>query len=308
MSKIPTILHLSDPAVFKAMRDFATVQRWEVLKRRRVPLTAQEFADACSISLAEAVETLDTLVEAGFAVRNKATARCRHMTYEIPDQDILVVWHNDHEDDRRFVADTRMKLRQYSQHLIDNARRDGLDFPIRGGITAERYRSLRINHAEQTRVYAILQRAFDAIAEIDEEAQQAEVQRKTHESIREKTHERAHDSPPAAEPDPRRDYILTLHFLPTHLQTFPIPRINLVQSTILETRRAAIAARPGRILTRREMQVASRLAGGQSRPEVAKSLGVSANTVATMTKRIYAKLGVRSRAECAARMKAFTTT
>lgn len=52
-------------------------------------------------------------------------------------------------------------------------------------------------------------------------------------------------------------------------------------------------------LSPRERQVAEALAIGMSRPEVAMRLGVSANTVATLSRRIYAKLGIRSRAELA---------
>jgi DNA-binding CsgD family transcriptional regulator len=55
-------------------------------------------------------------------------------------------------------------------------------------------------------------------------------------------------------------------------------------------------------LTPREKQVAVALAQGMSRPEVAKQLGVSVNTVASMGKRVYAKLGVSRRAELAVRL------
>ena len=60
---------------------------------------------------------------------------------------------------------------------------------------------------------------------------------------------------------------------------------------------------PAMVLTDRERQIANRLVDGETRPQVAKALGVSPNTIASATKRIYAKLGVRSRAEFVARMK-----
>ena len=44
------------------------------------------------------------------------------------------------------------------------------------------------------------------------------------------------------------------------------------------------------------------LAGGLPRKQVATQLGISIHTVTTMCKRIYAKLGVRSQAELAARL------
>ena len=48
------------------------------------------------------------------------------------------------------------------------------------------------------------------------------------------------------------------------------------------------------------------LAHGSSRPEIARRLGLSPHTVATISKRIYAKLGVRRRAELANRLGALS--
>jgi DNA-binding CsgD family transcriptional regulator len=50
-------------------------------------------------------------------------------------------------------------------------------------------------------------------------------------------------------------------------------------------------------LAPRERAVADALAGGMSRPEIAKQLGLSVHTIATMSKRVYKKLGIRNRAE-----------
>lgn len=50
-------------------------------------------------------------------------------------------------------------------------------------------------------------------------------------------------------------------------------------------------------LAPRELQVARALAEGLSRPQIASLLGVSPNTVVTLSARVYRKLGVRSRAQ-----------
>lgn len=50
-------------------------------------------------------------------------------------------------------------------------------------------------------------------------------------------------------------------------------------------------------LAPRERQIARALADGLSRPQIAKMLGVSPSTVATLSTRIHRKLGVRSRAQ-----------
>ena len=55
-------------------------------------------------------------------------------------------------------------------------------------------------------------------------------------------------------------------------------------------------------LSPRERDVARALALGQSRKRVAEQLGISVNTVGTLAKRIFAKLGMRKSSELAARL------
>jgi len=54
-------------------------------------------------------------------------------------------------------------------------------------------------------------------------------------------------------------------------------------------------AGPSSVLTRREFEVAELVARGLTNREIADQLWLSANTVATHLRRIYAKLGIHSR-------------
>jgi DNA-binding NarL/FixJ family response regulator len=54
----------------------------------------------------------------------------------------------------------------------------------------------------------------------------------------------------------------------------------------------------------RELEVARALDLGKSRPQIAREFGLSQHTVGTLSKRIYRKLGVHSRAELSTRLKA----
>ena len=56
-------------------------------------------------------------------------------------------------------------------------------------------------------------------------------------------------------------------------------------------------------LSPRERSVAVAMVDGRSRPEIARQLGVSLNTVASIGKRVYAKLGVRRRAQLASHLR-----
>ena len=60
------------------------------------------------------------------------------------------------------------------------------------------------------------------------------------------------------------------------------------------------------MLTDRERQIAAYVASGRSTKEVAGELGISAHTVRHHTERVFAKLGVRSRASLAALMAVTT--
>ncbi|MFM1937077.1 MAG: Bacterial regulatory protein luxR family, partial [Planctomycetota bacterium] len=82
----------------------------------------------------------------------------------------------------------------------------------------------------------------------------------------------------------------------------PRPEVRVVPHHLVHEAREAASSNGMHLLSARERQVAIQLARGMSRPEVARELGVSVNTVATISKRIYAKLGVRRRAELPSRL------
>lgn len=98
------------------------------------------------------------------------------------------------------------------------------------------------------------------------------------------------------------DHVLAITIAPTSRPLLPGPVIR----SNSRPRREAPAARlrqasPGE-LTRRERSIASMIAAGTTRRDIATRLGLSENTVATFARRAYAKLGVHSRRELAHRL------
>ena len=101
------------------------------------------------------------------------------------------------------------------------------------------------------------------------------------------------------------NYGISLRVDPLPRAALPLPRLRFMQAD--ETKARQAAATNGRderpALSSREREVALGLVRGLTRPQVAKELGISVATVATLTKRLHTKLGVHRRAELVARMR-----
>lgn len=273
------------------------MQRWEVLRRNQGPMSVREFAAACSTTYEQAISSLDRLLEGGFVVRRKATAKCRHATFNVVAESILVAFDPTQAEQREWIDCQRRNLRRYSRDAIDSYF-TGERPPGGRKLYNEMYRAPRLGLSDARRVSKILQQAFDAILEIEREA-----------AMRAQRGPSAGDSGDTGdtgESEEVAQYILALHLVAAGAGVLPIPNISLMDATLVASRVSALASSPKLLLTERELQVAERLVSGESRPEAAKSLGVTANTIASTTKRIYTKLGVTNRAEFVSRMSKLT--
>jgi DNA-binding CsgD family transcriptional regulator len=98
-----------------------------------------------------------------------------------------------------------------------------------------------------------------------------------------------------------RHYSLRATILPE--QTFcagPAFAVLVRSSSLVLPEVAVLQGRHG--LTRREAEVARRVAAGETRDEIAAALGVTAHTVRTHTEHLFQKLGVHNRTEAAVRI------
>jgi DNA-binding NarL/FixJ family response regulator len=290
----PTVLNLDSPDVMAAMADERGMQRWEVLRRSTRPLTVHELAERCGVSDGVAQGTLDRLVAAGLAVRMKASARQRQITYRSVSERVVVRWDRSNDAHFAFLLQQRRRIRDHSRSIID--RND--DFEMRGVTGRERFRghqSYMLTASEAAEIMKALRTAWHQITAIDDRART----RALHAANGRK------DGAPCvgASAEEEHPYHIALEFRPLKTPDLPWSDIGVWEKEALERELKYLSHSPASVLTGRELDIARRLAAGESRPEVAKSLGVTANTVATATKRIYAKLGVRNRAEFTSRMK-----
>ena len=89
------------------------------------------------------------------------------------------------------------------------------------------------------------------------------------------------------------DHVLSIQLAPTVKPLLPSPSIRVASRS-----RLCVAAQPQAkhaLLTLRERQVATLVASGMRRKEIAAKVGISVNTIATLLARAYRKLDVRSR-------------
>ena len=83
----------------------------------------------------------------------------------------------------------------------------------------------------------------------------------------------------------------------------PMAEFFIIEKTNIDHDRVVLQSSAESVLSPRELQIAKLLESGMSRPAVARELGLKLNTVASLSKIIYRKLGVGSRAALTARMR-----
>lgn len=288
----PTVLSLDSAKVREFIPDIVLSQHWEVLRCAARPLDAHELAAACGISDADSQGSLDRLVETGLAVRIKANARTKRITYRTVSDRVVVQWDSAVDAHFECLLEFRRRLRAYSRSVIDR-NDDAETRRLAPGQKFRGHQSFVLTPAEASVIAQALRSAWETITAVEGKARaRAEAQG----GVATETGEASGD-------EERRPYHIALEFRPLKSPELPLGDIGVWEKKSLPKELAYLAQAPASVLAPRELEVARRLAAGESRPMIAKSLGVTLNTVASATKRIYAKLGVRSRAEFVNRMK-----
>ena len=98
------------------------------------------------------------------------------------------------------------------------------------------------------------------------------------------------------------NYYLGVRLMPLNPGVLPMPTVNFLGGPVVEMLADSMDDEASKLLTARELSVARALAAGKASRAVAEEHGISTHTVVEFTRRIYRKLGVKSRAELAARM------
>lgn len=282
------ILNLSSPAVMSALLDMKLMQRWELLRRSQAALSTAQLATEWQVPAAEAQRSIDRLVDAGFVARLKVTAQQRTVSYRAVSQEILVAWNRSSPEQNEFVARNRLRFRELSRGIID--RHDGestLGEAEKPGIYL--YASVLLTREEIDKLNWAIRAVVEILDTADRRAEARAAQKFA--------------EPQADAGATELPYHLSVEFRGLRHPEPPIPHYGLWDNESIPKELAYVARNPSTVLTAKELDVARRLAAGESRPAIAKALRLTVNTIASTTKRVYAKLGVHNRSELTIRMK-----
>ncbi|MEY3141662.1 MAG: Bacterial regulatory protein luxR family [Planctomycetota bacterium] len=271
-------IDLKSPSVLRVLRDVPTMQRWEILRRAQRPFTVAELAQSARISPDDAQRSLDRLAEAGLVTKKPATARRQKITYRAAMERLFLSW--DRSDPEAAAAWRVLgeSMRDYSRRVQDEttARPGSEQFSPSNFIG---WSSVLLLEEDASRVRQAFRSAYALLAEADQRA-------------------RSHSGTETAHP-----FHVAFTLMRMWELDLPMAEFFVIEKTNCEIDQRIVRSTAGRILSPREFQIAKLLESGKSRPAIAKELGLTANTVASLSKIIYRKLDVRSRAALSARMK-----
>ena len=271
-------LELNDPAMLRVLLDVPSMQRWEILRRAQKPLSAAELAAESKATVAESQWSLDRLVEARLVKVVPATARRRQITYRAAMERLFLVWDRSKPEDVAAKDAVDDAMREHSRRVQDEAY--GL---VRAGAlmpkNAHGAISVLLSEQDSMKVREAFRALYNLLIESDQRA------RRLPDSAGCTPYHIAFSQTRLREPQP------------------PMAEFFVVDKESVHKDRTVFLESPSKLLSPRELQVAKLLAAGGSRPAIAKEIGLTAGSVSSLSKVIYRKLGVRSRAELAARMR-----
>lgn len=280
----PAVLRLSDPKVAAVVKDLPAMQRWEILRRSGSPMTVDELARLGRASRETTQAVLDRLVDAGLAVRIRATAARRSITYRSVSEKVIVEYDNRSASERAVIEASTRNNTEYARAVIDRAR------------AAPPIRNARLNWMDGVCLLTFTREDRREVAQLLSETWLRIA------AIGQRSQERLKTGHPPEKHGPMRDYLVQFVLQPLEEPALPMPEYTAWSTSGAARLVERHVASPATVLGERELEVARGLASGESRKKLAARLNLSAHTVTTMTKRIYAKLGVHSRAELAARI------
>ncbi|MEY3144197.1 MAG: Bacterial regulatory protein luxR family [Planctomycetota bacterium] len=253
-----------------------TMQRWEILRRAPRPYTVAQLAEESRASCEAVQRSLDRLMDVNLVVRTKATKRMPRVTYASAMRRLVVTWSKDSPEDRACRQAHVDSKRSWSKSTLD-ACSSYLDGPTGMQICIGGATSVQLLDEDAAAVTKGLHLVYATLAAAEQRARTA----------------------PSGLAKP---YHLAFEFHETAVADLPMAELFITERESVSRCCEMVMGAASLVLSPRELEIARALVAGKLRPQIAADLGLAANTVATVSKRIYRKLGVSSRPALVARL------
>ncbi len=272
-------LSISAPGLVHVLRDIRTMQRWEILRRSQRGHTVAQLAFESRSTLAETQDALDRLEAVGLVEKQRMNARTKQIRYQAAMERLVISFDKSAEVDCALMREVEHGMREYSRSVIDGCdsiRRSS----EKGRVSIHGVTSVVLTVDDACAVRDAFRGAYALLVEAERRARQSE------DSVE------------------KRGFHLGFEMRELNQPELPMAEVFIVEQALFVEHRDLLCNAASMVLSPRELEVARSLDLGKSRPQIARELGLSEHTIVTLSKRIYRKLGVHSRAELSTRLKA----
>ena len=271
----PKEVNADDPLVEAVAADGLLLGVWGYLRLASRPMTLAEFAGATGIDPATAQRKFDVLGSYGLVESLPASARRRGIAYRARFGGLRIRCRT--PADQQVMRRVTAALRSHQRGILARRSTDAGRTETNGW------------HADFTGAFCLkpqeeaeLQRRIAALVDYAGMLRDCYAKR--------------------GELPERCNYLLSVRVEPLAEPVLPLAPVRFTRAETASNEIGPDTQSKRPQLSAREREVALALARGMTIREVATELGVARTTAATMTKRVYAKLGVHRRAELVSRL------
>lgn len=266
--------------LIEAFDSVESLHIWELLRRSGKPTAVKELARLCRMPLRTVQRGLDRFEVVQLVRRHAARSRTPIVRWSVTRQTILVHHRALDAHDQALFAKMAAVFGTESENEILRAVKPPHELG-RGDNNWQSVTAMSLDNDEMRELWRML----------------LDLERFLH---------RCNNKFKNVPADTNQDcnYYLGVRLMPLLPGVLPMPSFNFlnIESVALGMLADTLSAEASEALTARELSVARALAAGKSSRAVAEAQGVSLHTVVEYTRRIYRKLGLKSRAELATRL------
>lgn len=272
------VIDIRDLAVVEVVAEPEFGGVFELVRRFGRPATAAELESASGLARTRVMECVDALVSAGLVRPIRPRAPRKVFAYEATCSRIVVAYDGRDSGDSEAVLRLQARATRDAEEAL-RARPAG---PI-DGVKGKAWHQTRIKCRLRPEHLKGLGQRLHAVGEY----------------LMQVASEATLGEPGAS---PLCNFVVGINLVPLDVPLLPSAPIVAVPHTAVGASIASDASTGFAGLTVRERQVAVALRDGRTRNQIARELGISPNTVGTVTRKLYAKLGVHRRAELVTRL------